>query len=502
VYANFAGNLRDILRAGKAAGVPVVLSTVAVNLKDCPPFASMGDARLSDADRAKVEQLLKSTTTNRESADLAAATTALRQAVQLDTQSAEAQYRLGTCLLAQTNLAGARIAFERACDLDALSFRADGRINGAIRDAGRATGVTLVDAAAALTTNSPGGICGDELLYEHVHLNFDGNYLLARAWAEVIAPLLPPGAGQRTGPWASQEACERRLGLTDWNRSLVWKSVERRFTSPPLSGQANNAARLAALQRRIAELTGRMTPAASNQARADFQEMLQRFPEDHYLRENYAVFLQATGDPQAAVDQWRQVQTALPQDFVTQFQLGRLLGQMGHSDEARETIQRALALHPDLTEGWVELGKVYFNEGKFEEALAACDRALTQLPGDPVLLYSRGKTLTKLGRRADAIESYRRAVQLRPGYWEAHFELAGELSFDEKVAEAEHEFGEVVRLNPGFARAHFNLGVMLAKQRRWDEAEREFQETTRLEPDYQPAHQYLSQVRSLKARGP
>jgi hypothetical protein len=37
---NFSENLEDILRAGHRAGVPVVLSTVASNLKDCAPFAS------------------------------------------------------------------------------------------------------------------------------------------------------------------------------------------------------------------------------------------------------------------------------------------------------------------------------------------------------------------------------------------------------------------------------------------------------------------------------
>ena len=46
-YANFKGNLEDILRAAHQADVPVILSTVAVNLKDCAPFASIHAAGLS-----------------------------------------------------------------------------------------------------------------------------------------------------------------------------------------------------------------------------------------------------------------------------------------------------------------------------------------------------------------------------------------------------------------------------------------------------------------------
>ncbi len=47
VYANFRKNLADILRAGRSSGAKVILSTVAVNLKDRPPFASVTSTDLS-----------------------------------------------------------------------------------------------------------------------------------------------------------------------------------------------------------------------------------------------------------------------------------------------------------------------------------------------------------------------------------------------------------------------------------------------------------------------
>ena len=40
-YGNFEGNLKDILEAGRKAGVPIILSTVGSNLRDCSPFASL-----------------------------------------------------------------------------------------------------------------------------------------------------------------------------------------------------------------------------------------------------------------------------------------------------------------------------------------------------------------------------------------------------------------------------------------------------------------------------
>jgi hypothetical protein len=47
VYKNFQRNLRDILQAGRDAGAAIILNTVAVNLKDCPPFATLASTNLS-----------------------------------------------------------------------------------------------------------------------------------------------------------------------------------------------------------------------------------------------------------------------------------------------------------------------------------------------------------------------------------------------------------------------------------------------------------------------
>src|SRR5579864_135133 len=40
-YSNFEANLRDTVEVGRASGARVIVSTVATNLKDCGPFASM-----------------------------------------------------------------------------------------------------------------------------------------------------------------------------------------------------------------------------------------------------------------------------------------------------------------------------------------------------------------------------------------------------------------------------------------------------------------------------
>src|SRR6185436_19557376 len=53
VYRNFQRNLESIVEAGRRSGAKILLSTVAVNLKDCPPLASIANSNLPAADRTK-----------------------------------------------------------------------------------------------------------------------------------------------------------------------------------------------------------------------------------------------------------------------------------------------------------------------------------------------------------------------------------------------------------------------------------------------------------------
>ena len=52
VYRDFQANLETIVRAGLGGGVKSLLNTVAVNLRDCPPFGSLASANQSVAQRA------------------------------------------------------------------------------------------------------------------------------------------------------------------------------------------------------------------------------------------------------------------------------------------------------------------------------------------------------------------------------------------------------------------------------------------------------------------
>jgi tetratricopeptide (TPR) repeat protein len=499
VYRNFRRNLHDIVRAGVNSGATVLLNTVAVNQRDCAPFASFANTNLPAADRAQFIHSFSAACRSEAAGDFAGAAPAFEQAAAIDPRFAEGQFRWGNCLAQLNQFPAAREHFQKACDDDALPFRADSRINEMIRAEGRRPAgdrLVLLDAALA---GEPSGMCGRETFYEHVHFNFDGNYRLARLWADRVERLLPAGINPAAGGWAAQGVCERRLGLSDWNRILVLQHMIGRLQQPPFAGQSDHTQRFAVLKSDLELVRARTNALAAVQVRKDFQATLLRAPEDYLLRENFALFLQAIGDLPAATAEWRRIQEWLPHDYLACFQLGRLLGGQSQWTESETWLRRAVKMHPGLTEGWYELGNVLASQEKFEPALAEYSRARQQRPQDPQIAFRMGKALGRLKRHPEAIERYREVVRLDPGFWEAHYELGGELDALNQLQDAAGEFAEAARLNPGYSRAHFNLGVLLAKQGRLEEARREFQETIRLEPDYAKARDYLAQVNTMKA---
>ena len=464
VHRNFKKNLQDILLAGTGSGAKILLNTVAVNLKDCPPFASLPGAAGG--------------------------------------RSAEANYREGQSLLAQNRCTEAHGHLQQASDDDALPFRTDADENEAIRVAAKTfsqNGVTLLDAAEALAADTPEKMCGDETFYEHVHFNFYGAHRLGLLWAQQLEKMLPPNLSRRDG-WLAPGECGQRLGLSDWNRVAVLEHMAGRLRQPPFSTQTNNLQRLEKLMTDAKTLREKMNPETTAAARADFLAQLARSPEDYFLRENFTLFLQAVGDLSAAADEWQRVHELVPHDCLPFFQRGRLLSLLGEKSVAEAQLRAAVNLRPSFTEAWIELGNVLALQNKFSEALVSYAVAQTQRPRDGLTLFRIGKVYALQGNLAKAEECYRESIQLIPGNWEVHYELGGALDAAGQFEAALTEFGAAAELNPKFSRVHFNFGVLLAKLSHLDEAQAQFEETLRLEPGYKNAENGLVKVRLLKLR--
>lgn len=506
VYRNFEANLRDILDAGCDSGATVILNTIAVNLTDCPPFATFVETNQPAINNKEFSKLYDTAVALAQATNHAEAIKYFERAAKLSPRRAELEYRWGQSLLHTGNLVGARRLLMQACDDDALPFRADSRINGVIRKlAGERAGgkLLLCDAEAALQEASPVRVAGRESFFEHVHFNFDGNYRLARLWAEQVQRSI--GGGGTAPAWATQEECERQLGLTDFNRAYVLQSVLRRMEVPPLNSQFNNRERVRALEDAERLLQMQMNqPEAATQARQMLEAAIQRRPEDAFLREGMGNLLESLGDKPGAAAAYRRAYELRPQDFYSRLRLGEVLGECGQIEEAHAFLAGVVTLRPSLPDGWNSLGLVQIARGDFAAAIGSYDRAQRLRPQEPAFAYYKlfceGRLLAETNQHAKALAKYREAINLVPGNWEAHYEAGGELDAAGKLEAAMKEFGEAARLNPTHSRAHFNYGVLLAKLGHWDEALFQFDVTSRLEPGYTNARDYIGKVKALKAK--
>jgi tetratricopeptide (TPR) repeat protein len=467
VYRNFQRNLDDILRAGLDSGTKVILNTVAVNLRDCPPLASVSAATLSPAERTQCDQFYADGRKAQGEAQFDRAAQFFAQAANIDPCRADAQYQWAESLLRLHNFAEARPHFELARDCDALPARTDSRLNQIIRQAAgkwAAPGLVFFDADALLGTNCLAGLCGDETFYEHVHFNYDGNYRLARAWADQVEGLLPSKVRQSAASsWLSQKICQRRLGLTDWNRRNDLAEIARRRQRPPLNQQDNNEQQSQELREQIAQLSRRMDAADAADARAIYLDAIARAPQDLDLYANFADFLESTGASKEAIVQWQTLQQRMPSYFLPYFQEGRLRERQGELAAARSCFAQALALHPGMAAAWYELGNIDASRGRFDEALKEVDHAARLEPAQGVFDACAGKLLSKMNRRQEAIARYRQAIEVQPDYVEGYISLGAELAADGKMADAKKEFLAALRLDPANKAALAYLGKMEGK---------------------------------------
>ena len=531
-YANFNGNLEDILRTAHKADVPVILSTVAVNLKDCAPFASIHSPGLDTNQLSAWKQVYQQGVDLESAGSYRAALALYQKAAQIDPGYADLQFRMGRCDLALTNDEQARREFELARDDDALDFRADTRINSAIKEAASrhaGQGVYLLDAAKIFAQNSPHGIPGLELFYEHVHMNFAGNYLLALDFAEQAKKLFPKSITARDrGNWASSELCDRRLAVTVWDRQRVWQPIMDRVTSPPFTGQFNHDAMLKTYEAKMDETKSMMNTQTPGQVRQMYEQALALAPDDYFLHGILQRFLEAGGYLTRAIAEAKRCCELVPQLPEGYYYTGTLLVRGGRTAEAADYFSRALAIrsdyaealdgmgeilanqqktaqavrwfkrairsNPDYVETYLDLGFLEQNQGNDDAAMANYQKAASLEPDGPADYFNRANVATSLFEWDEAITCLRATVKARPEFWQARYQLGIQLAGKGETQEAQRQFWEVIRYRPDFIPAHLDLGTTLATQGKLDQALAELHTVLEMDPSNIPARQQIASL--------
>ncbi len=143
----FENNMRDILIMAKEADVPVILGTLASNLKDQPPF-----------NPEKIDG-------NKTALDL---------------------FKKGKELLLEDKTDEAKKLFIHSKEHDALRFRASEKLNDIIKQLGDEFSFPIADVSSEFDKSSPGKITGDNLMVDHLHPTLDGYWLMGKVFFQTM----------------------------------------------------------------------------------------------------------------------------------------------------------------------------------------------------------------------------------------------------------------------------------------------------------------------------
>jgi tetratricopeptide (TPR) repeat protein len=181
-----------------------------------------------------------------------------------------------------------------------------------------------------------------------------------------------------------------------------------------------------------------------------------------------------------------------PNSAAAHHNLGTLLAQGDHSDEAIAHFEKAIALRPDSAESRTNLANALARLNRLDQSIAEFEKVLeiSRRQAEPYLraCYNIGVSLQAAARHEAAIAHYRRAIAIDPDYAEAHNALGNALTKCRREQEALAHYERFAAIRPELAEAQNNLGVALHAANREAEAIARFANALAIKPDYPDAY--------------
>src|SRR5437870_3643409 len=149
-------------------------------------------------------------------------------------------------------------------------------------------------------------------------------------------------------------------------------------------------------------------------------------------------------------------------------------GQKGfnaHLAAAREALERALSLEPDLPDALFARAMIQTNfDYDWKGAAETLRKALALAPQDPALLMEAGNLAQARGETTQGLDFFRRAVAFDPVNAQARAFLAGNLSVLGRQKEARAEYAREIELNPSAPNSHAGVGLTHLLEGKFEEA--------------------------------
>jgi tetratricopeptide (TPR) repeat protein len=155
--------------------------------------------------------------------------------------------------------------------------------------------------------------------------------------------------------------------------------------------------------------------------------------------------------------------------------LGRVLMRLGRVDEGRAHFTKALSIRPNSSFLHSEMGLALYNASRYKEALDAFERAIAIAPNSSVTLTQAGVASSAMGDQAKALAYYERATAIQPR--PETFSSMGTIYYGQgEFQKAANAYEAALLIRPLGAITHRNLGDAYMRLGRTDEAMRAYRQ--------------------------
>jgi tetratricopeptide (TPR) repeat protein len=300
------------------------------------------------------------------------------------------------------------------------------------------------------------------------------------------------------------------LALVTWrdahaydSQETLWQTTIQRNPDAWLA-RTNYAAMLLYLQ-----------PPDPAQALMHAREAVRIAPEEPSARFNLGLALEATGDKEGAITEFRQAlgnattaEGKTARVAVVHNRLAAVLRAVGRTQEADAEVAIARQMLAELAssgdvpiDAQIDAGIALLQAGQPQQAVDALSRLVDLAPHRFDGRYALGIALGELKRFDEAVAQFQAVLKAAPSHAGAAKRLGKALHSLDRPEEALTAYRLALPLDPTSVDLHNDLGVLLAELGLYAEAEPHFAEAARLDPKDQEAKANLAKVREILKKG-
>ncbi|MDE3221515.1 MAG: tetratricopeptide repeat protein [Nitrospirota bacterium] len=230
VKRHYESSVESMVEMAQDKGIPVVLATVPVNLREWRPTVSC-----HSGEGARLEQWQARYHEGRRrllEGNYPSAIEALAASTELDPQYADGYFYLGKAFEAQKQFDRAYANYSLARDYDCNPFRAISAFNESIHQiAGRHSNVTLADLTGAFSAAAAPYAPGFDLFLDYVHPTKRGNLVAAESVFKALieARLLTGSEASPRFTHVPKGTGPNKVPYDDWHDTVIQKRIIKYF---------------------------------------------------------------------------------------------------------------------------------------------------------------------------------------------------------------------------------------------------------------------------------